>query len=274
MANTIDTAFIEEFDSAVKLAYQQEGSLLRGTCRTKTGVRASARNFQLLGKGEATEKGRNGMIPPMQPEHTTVAYTLVDKYAADYVDMLDELKINIAEKEALKRTAVAALGRAADKQIIEVLDTGSVYAGEATDGFTKEKFKTALKTLLKNDVKNDGDITCVLGWDQWYELLEIDQFANADYVSYKDLPWLGKTQGRRWQNVLFIAHNDLTVASSVRKCHMYHSTGIGHGTGQDIVTSIDPIPEKDSWFVKAKMSMGACLIDTEGLVTLRCKEAA
>lgn len=270
----ISTAFIDEFDASVKLAYQRQGSLLRSTCRSKSNVMATKNYFQKLGKGNATAKGRNGMIPPMNPDHTRVYFTLADRYAADYADDLDTMKTNIDEKQNLRDTAVYALGRETDQQIIDVLDTSTSYAGAATDGMTKTKIKTALfDTLYAADVPDDGNVVCVLGWKQWGELLDIPEFKSSDYVSSRDLPWIGNHQAKRWLNVLWIPHSGLSVASSVRKCHMYHKSAVGHGSGQDITTSIDWIAEKDSWFVKAKMSMGACLIDTTGVVTLRCLES-
>ena len=36
---TIDTSFIEEFESGVHMAYQRQGSKLRGTIRTANGVK-------------------------------------------------------------------------------------------------------------------------------------------------------------------------------------------------------------------------------------------
>jgi hypothetical protein len=269
----VSTAFIEEFDSMVKLAYQREGSLLRNTVRQKNNVSATKNYFQKMGKGTATTKGRNGIIPPMNPDHTRVSFTLSDRYAAEYVDDLDDQKINIDEKKALQDTAVYALGRETDQDIIDVLDTTSVYAGTDTDGMTKEKIQEALfKTLLKNDVPDDGRTVCVLGWDQWSELMDIPEFKNADFIGNAALPWVGSHQVKQWLNILWIPHSGLTVSSNVRKCHMYHYSAVGHGSGCDIKTEVAWISEKDSWFVKAKMSMGACVIDTTGIVTLRCLE--
>jgi len=270
----VSTAFIEEFDASVKLAYQRQGSLLRNTCRRKNNVGATKAYFQKHGKGSATSKGRTGLIKPMNSDHTRVYFTLADKYAADYIDDLDDMKINIDEKNALRDTAVYGLGRETDKQIITALDATSVYAGSATDGLTKTKIKTALfDTLYSNDVPDDGQTVCVIGWKQWSELMDITEFKSADYVTSANLPWIGNHSAKKWLNVLWIPHSGLTVSSSVRKCHMYHKTAVGHGSGEDISTEIAWISERDAWFVKAKMSMAACIIDTEGVVTLRCLES-
>lgn len=273
MGNTIDTAFIEQYDADIKLAYQRQGSLLRNTVRRKDNIAANKNYFQKLGTGTATAKGRNGDVVPMNPEHTNVNFTPEDRYAPEYVDSLDDLKTNIDEKDALVKTGVYALGRYTDSQIVTQLDTSTTYAGNNTDGMTKAKIQEALfDNLLDNDVPDDGYITCVLGWKQWSQLLDIEEFKNADYVTSANLPWIGNHSVKKWLNVLWIPHSGLTLTSSVRFCHMYHMTAVGHGTVQDVKTAIDWIPQKVAWLVNAHMSMGACIIDTEGVVTLRCKE--
>lgn len=273
MANTIDTAFIENYDADMKLGYQRKGSLLRNTVRTKNNVAANKAYFQKLGSGTATSKGRNGDLVMMNAEHTNVNFTAVDRYGPALIDDLDELKINVDEKAAQQKTGIYALGRETDDQIITQLDTSTNYAGNATDGLTKGKIQTALfDNLLANDVDDDGEITCVIGWKQWSQLLDIPEFKSADYVSSADLPWIGSREMKRWLNVLWVPHSGLTVAASVRYCHMYHKAAVGHGTVQDVKTSIDWIALKDAWLINSKMSMGACLIDTVGVTTLRCKE--
>lgn len=274
MGNTISTAFIEEYDAAVKLGFQRQGSLLRHTVRNKNNVNATTAYFQKLGKGEASGKGRNGDVPVMNPEHTNVSFTLSDQYAADYVDKLDEQKINIDEKMALQQTGIYAIGRKCDSQIITALDTSTSYSGADTDGLTKDKIKEALfETLYANDVPDDGNVTSVIGWTQWSELLDIKEFANADYVGASELPWIGNSQAKRWMNVLWIPHSGLSVSSSVRKCHMFHKNAVGFGSGAEIKTEMNYVPTKAAHFVNSMMSMGACLIDTTGVVTLRCLES-
>jgi len=62
MANTIDIAFIKQFESEVHLAYQRMGSKLRNTVRTAGNVRGSVVRFQKIGAGAATTKTRNGNL--------------------------------------------------------------------------------------------------------------------------------------------------------------------------------------------------------------------
>ena len=51
----------------------------------------------------------------MELAHTNVEATMSDKYAAEYIDKLDELKTNINERQAVATSAAAALGRKTDE---------------------------------------------------------------------------------------------------------------------------------------------------------------
>ena len=109
MANTIDQAFIKQFETEVHLAYQRMGSKLRNTVRSSN-VTGSVARFQKIGKGAANTKARNGDVTAMELAHTNVEATMADFYAPEYIDKLDELKININERQAVAQSAAAALG--------------------------------------------------------------------------------------------------------------------------------------------------------------------
>ena len=100
MANTIDQAFIKQFETEVHMAYQRMGSKLRNTIRS-TNVSGSTARFQKIGTGTASTKTRNGDVSTMELAHTNVEVTMSDHYAAELIDKLDELKININERQAV-----------------------------------------------------------------------------------------------------------------------------------------------------------------------------
>jgi hypothetical protein len=124
MANTIDQAFIKQFETEVHMAYQRMGSKLRNTIRS-TNVTGSTARFQKIGTGAASTKTRNGDVTTMELAHTNVEATMADYYAAEYIDKLDELKININERQAVAQSAAAALGRQTDALIVAAMDAGA-----------------------------------------------------------------------------------------------------------------------------------------------------
>lgn len=273
MAKDLDQAFVQEFGDDIKLAYQRETQKLRAMVRSVTGVRGSSYTFQKLGKGTAGPKtSGGGFVPVMNLDHDPVEVTLEDSYAGEYIDKLDELKINHDERGAVAKTAAAAQNRKADSQIVAALDANTNFAGANTDGMTKAKALTAFEALGDNDVPDDGERYALVGFKQWTELLAIDEFANSDYVGSEDLPWNGST-GKRWLGTIWCPFSGLTKTSNVRFCHWFHKTAIGHASGQDIETMVSWENTRGAHFVNAMMSQGAGLIDATGVQTLRCRES-
>ena len=95
MSISVDQVFIKQFEADVHLAYQQMGTKLRSTIRSKTGVVGTSTTFQKVGRGIASTKSRHGIVPVMNLNHTPVECTLQDYYAGDWIDALDELKTNV-----------------------------------------------------------------------------------------------------------------------------------------------------------------------------------
>jgi hypothetical protein len=272
MANTISTSFIAQYNSEVHLAFQR-GQLLRSTVRTAQ-AEGSTYIFQKIGTGVATDKARNGYVVPMNPTHGTATATLVDKFAPEYIDKLDTLKQNIDERTAMIKSAVMALQRAADAQIVTILDANaSTSAGPSTTGLTMAKVAIALyQRLFAGDVPDDGQVTAAIGWTQYGELKQLQQFSGFEYVGDAKPMLRGSMQGT-WNNVLWIPTSGLSTAGSTyRKCAVFHKSAIGHAIGQEISSEINYIPERVSWLIDAFMSMGAVEIDATGIVPMPCAE--
>ena len=107
MSTTIDQSFVKQFESDVHFAYQRMGSKLRNTVRTKTNVKGKSTTFQTAGAGIG-EKARHGQVPIMNLVHAPVECLLKDHYAGEYIDELDELKVN-HEKMVAAESGAGAL---------------------------------------------------------------------------------------------------------------------------------------------------------------------
>ena len=190
MSTTIDQAFIKQFEREVHEAYQRQGSKLRNTVRTISDVNGSSAVFQKVGKGTASTKSTHGMVPVMNLDHSSIEVILEDYYAGDWVDRLDELKVNIDERQVIANAGAHALGRKTDELVINALVTASANTVlDGNIGLTKDKILSAFETFGENDVPDDGQRFCIVGWKQWSELLEIEEFVNADYIGNDALPF-------------------------------------------------------------------------------------
>jgi hypothetical protein len=275
MATSIDNAFVKQFEREVHESYQRQGSKLRGTVRNINNVNGSTAVFQKVGKGTASTKSTHGMVPVMNLSHTAIEATLSDYYAGDWVDRLDELKVNIDERQVIANAGAYALGRKTDELIITALASvsGGQEIGDGNTGMTITKVMEAFEKLGNADVPDDGERYGVVGWKQWSQLLQIPEFASAEYVGPDELPFQSITQAKRWLGMLIIPHSGLPVDSSdIRSCFFYHRTAIGHAAGSDVQTDITWHGDRAAHFVNNMMSQGAALIDSSGVVEIKCDE--
>ena len=219
MSISIDNVFIKQFEAEVHLAFQQMGTKLRSTVRTKNDVKGSSTTFQKIGKGIASTKSRHGLVPVMNLDHTPVECVLTDYYAGDWVDELDELKTNVDERRVVASAGAYALGRKSDELIITELNKATKSVAEGSAGLTKSKIFEALEYLNANDVPDDGQRFGVVGVHQWNELLSMDEFSNADYVG-DSYPLLKGTESRKWMGINWILHNSLPISSGTRCCFL------------------------------------------------------
>ncbi len=272
MSTTIEQGFIKQFEAEVFQAYQRQGSKLRNTVRNSSGVIGSSTVFQKIGKGIAQTKSRHGDVPVMNLERSTVEAALQDYYAGDWIDKLDEIKTNVDERTVIASAGAYALGRKTDELIIEELDKTTNTITNASTGLTIEKIQEAFETLGQNDIPDDGERYCIVGWKQWSDLLTLKEFASADYVGADQLPFVS-TQAKQWLGTLFIPHSGLPVdEADVRTCYWYHKSAVGHASGADVETDITWHGDKAAHFVNNMMSQGAILIDDDGIVAIDCAE--
>ena len=273
MSVSVDQVFIKQFEADVHLAYQQMGTKLRATVRSKSGVIGASTTFQKVGRGTASTKSRHGIVPVMNLNHEPVECILQDYYAGDWVDALDELKTNVDERRVVASAGAYALGRKTDELIISALDTATSAVGDYSTGLTKDLILSAVEILNENDVPDDGRRFAVVGVQQWNELLSMDEFVSADYVG-NDLPLVSGGASKKWLGITWIMHNDLPMdTTDQRDCFIYHATSIGHACGQEVKTDISWHGERAAHFISNSMSQGAVMIDDAGIVRLKCKDS-
>jgi hypothetical protein len=272
MSTTIDQAFVKQYEKDVHDAYQRRGSKLRMTVRRKDNVVGSSTTFQTVGKGVATQKTRNGVITPMNVSHSPVECALADYYAGDWVDKLDETKTNLDERRVLVNAGAYALGRKTDELIIAQLDatTNNVAAGGT--GMTLAKVLSGMNTLGDADVFEEGRMHAIVPWNEWTDLLQIDQFASADFIPNDKKPFVEGVESRFWLGTLWMPHSGLEalVSGGVSKSYWYHEDSVGCASGEDVTADVTWHGDRQAFFVNNRMSMGAKLIDAAGVIEIQC----
>lgn len=275
MSTTLDNAFVKQFEREVHEAYQRMGSKLRHTVRTINQVNGSVAVFQKVGKGTAATKSTHGMVPVMNLDHSAVEVSLQDFYAGDWVDRLEELKVNIDERQVIANAGAYALGRKTDELIITALASTPVgqEIADANTGMTLTKIMSALGKLGNADVPDDGQRYAVVGWKQWSEMLSLPEFASADFVGPENLPFQAQMQAKFWLGTYWVPHSGLPVdVNDIRSCFWYHKSAIGHAVAADVNTDISWHGDRAAHFINNMMSQGAVLIENTGVVEIMCDE--
>tara|TARA_R100001440_G_scaffold50216_2_gene70185 strand:+ start:3346 stop:4173 length:828 start_codon:yes stop_codon:yes gene_type:complete len=263
MASTIDTAFIKQFESEVHLAYQRMGSKLRNTVRMANNVTGSVVRFQKIGTGSASTKSRNGLVTPMELAHTTVEATMSDFYAAEYIDKLDELKININERQAVATSAAAALGRKTDEILYTAMDAGanSTQIHDTSSAVEKADLLSLFETFGTANIPEDGGRYLAMHPKGFADLFNITEFASSDFVGEQNLPFAGGMTMKQ-----FLGFNIFsTAAITAGKNMAYHTTAVGLGINSDVQTELNYVAERASHLATSMMSMGATVIDDNGI---------
>ena len=284
MSTSIDTAFITSFEAKVHEVFQRKGSQLKDAVRMKTDVVGSTAVFQKVGTGTATTKARHGTITPMNQTHTAPQCTLADFYAGDWVDKLDEAKININERDVIANGGAMALGRKVDDQITTVLDTTTQSTVTLTVTTKANILATALEfaeAAWANDVPNDGEVYAAVTARYWSQLMLLDQFQNADYVgtdgqSFRTGPVSMPGRWKDWMGIKWKMQTGLPGAgTSTAKCFIWHKSAIGYAVAASAgnVAGRAPVSADITWhgdraahFVNNMMSGQACLIDDTGVI--------
>jgi|TARA_R110000822_G_scaffold19419_4_gene63375 hypothetical protein len=261
MANTIDTAFIKQFETEVHVAYQRMGSKLRNTVRTSN-VTGSVARFQVIGKGVANTKSRNGNVTPMELAHTTVEATMADFYAPEYIDKLDELKTNINERQAVAQSAAAALGRKTDELIYAAMDAaGGTAIHDTSSALEIADLLSLFETMGLNDVPEDGQRYLAMNPKGYADLFAISQFASSDFVGEQNLPFAGGMTMKEFMGFKVFSTSAVTAGKNIA----YHTSSVGLGINADVQTEVNYVAEKASHLATSMMSMGAVGIDANGI---------
>jgi hypothetical protein len=276
MATSITNAFITQFEAEVHMAYQRMGSKLKNLVRTVNGVNGNTVKFQKVAKGSANTKARHAEVVAMDLAHSNVSATLTDYYAADYVDKLDELKVNIDERQVVANSAAYALGRKTDSVITSIMENATQLANNSSGtgtGMNLGKAQAMMELFNTNDVPDDQQRYWVVGPKQWSDLINLDQFSRVEYVGESELPYAGGMTAKRWLGFLWFVHSGLeTSGSTDRHTVAFHKSSIGLGIGSDVKTEVNYIPEKVSHLITSMLSIGGTVIDSDGIRVQKCAE--
>lgn len=284
----ISTAFIAQYGAEVKQAFQQKKSKLMDAVRVHRGVRGSTYTFPTLAKLSAVDAPAYGAdISSTAPTHGTATATLADKYAPVYVKELELLKTNIDAKREYVMGTVATMNRFVDQNIVATLDAATMASGHeiaadfdgdlTNEGLTLAKIKEASRLLNKQDVEPE-DRFLVISPDQLDDALGVAQLTSSDYMVANTLNGIREGSIKYAFGFNWIMSNELNLnvnsgGATVRACYAFSKTAVGVALGQEIESKVDWVPQKVSWLINSKVSLGSTMIEDAGIVRIQTDEA-
>lgn len=297
MSNQIPTWMVEQFKQNVIVLSQQKGSRLRNACRVDGDVVGERVHYDRIGSVDAQRSTtRHGDSPLMNTPHSRRSAVMYDYEWGDMVDSFDKLKTINDPTNMYAVSAIWALGRGLDDEIINAMfgtaaagkdgatsialpstqkiavDDHTYDSGTGNVGLTLSKLIKAKEILLASDVDEDMTefyVACTR--KQLSNLLTTTEVKSSDYNSVKAL-----VQGDvdTFMGFRFIRTERMTTDSNGdRQVAAFTSNAIGVGLPQDYNVQIGPRPDKKfNPYVYASASFGAVRVEDEQVVEIACAE--
>ncbi len=264
-----------EFNSQVKTAYQAMGGL-RQHVRVATGVIGLTERFRLSGRGQATPRVPQTDVIPMGTTYSEATATLTDWNAAEYTDVFDQAKTNIAERAVVAGNIAGAITRREDQMILAALDAANTPATilNGGTGMTYAKLLRA-SSLMDGRAVPMGSRKLIISARGKEDLLSDTKFISRDFVSahYIETGRLPSILGFEIEIIDNRDEGGLNLAATIRTNFAYDKAALGLAIGIERPTAVDWIPEKTSWLANRLLSAGAVAIDPLGIIEIETVEA-
>lgn len=310
MPVTVDQAWVVRFHDQLLLTYQQMGSLLENLIdpiMVHRGVQAAIDHHERLGNVIA-----NDVISPfgqtniLNPAHSRRAITLQSSDAAVLISDEHTLRSMVNPQNGYTRTIVGALGRRADKHILDAAigtaSTASVTSGSGVvtygtqalpagqkiggaTAFDLARTINAAELLSKAGVPNGaGERIVLYSPGQLRDILAITQASSSDFTK-NQIHDRGTINGVEWEGFRWIEIADvvdpsvtvlqrmLALSGTTRSCIAFHRGAIGLSIGQDITTKINERADLNNCLqVRSVLKMAAGRVWEGGVVQIDALE--
>ena len=264
------TAFQTQYRQEFIAGFEQRQSLLRQAVTTEANVQGNSAVFLVADSGSATAvtRGVDGLIPARADSLTQNTATL-----AEWHDLVRRTGFNLYASQGdgrriMQQTTMGVLNRKIDTDILAALENTTQDLGSTGATADLNMVMWAKAILGTNAVPADGNIFAAISPSFEAYLMQVKEFASADYVNNK--PFSNNLTMFRWAGVNFIVHPKITgIGTSSEKCLMWHKDAIGHAfdVGQ-LNIDADYNREQDYAWARASGYMGSKLLQNSGVVLM------
>lgn len=294
MTVSIPVSFVSQYNKNLQMLCQQKGSKLRGLVSVEQ-VTGECAYFEQIGAVEATEAAaRNGAgytyhteTPITDTPYSRRRLDMTTFRLADLIENDDRVKLLIDPTNQTAQTFANALGRAIDMKLLKMavgtaktghdgsteveLPASQVVDSTAAAVFNVDKL-IEVKTLMdKADVPEEDRYMAVSAADL-KNLLKDQKATSVDYAAVRAL-----VQGQidTFMGFKFVRISDkvwTAAGIAANTAVAFHREGLKLGIGQDIITHIDPRPDRNyATQVYSEINFGACRMDENKVVQVKSK---
>lgn len=282
MAITIDSAFIEEYNSLVRHLAQQSETLIRPHV-TEVASGGEGYNFERLASSDAIEKTQRRLatiyVDDTWSRRRAVPRTFHHNMTVEHEDKVQML---VDPQSAYARNQGMAMRRAIDNEIIaattRAADDGAggtvafpagQTVGNGTAPISFDMITEVQEKFMQNTINPDIPKVFVVGPTQVRKLMQLTEQTSADYVQKQALQQLSATGiVPNWMGFTWIVSTLLNAPGAGElDCFAMTKDAIGLAVNQDTFTRIGEDPAHNYMIqVYSQWTMGAVRVEDEHIV--------
>lgn len=265
-----DTAFQAQYRQEFIAGFEQVETLLRKTVTSEAVIKGNQAVFLVADSNGAkpVQRGVNGLIPARPDNLNQYTATLSENHDLSRRTGFNVFASQGDARKIMQMTTMGVINRGIDQQILGELANATATTGPAATA-SLQMVAWAKTILGNNQVPLDGNISAAISPAFHGYLMQVKEFANAQYIN--DKPFENQPIMFRWYGVNFIVHNNLVgVGTASESCYMWHRSAIGHAVDtKDVVSLAGYEEEQDYSWARCTIFMGAKLLQTKGVVLMR-----
>lgn len=284
MSTTITQAFVQQWDSAIRLQAQQKESRLVQTVTDRGAITGESFTANRLAPAENTPANstRHGDTVFSDITHSTRVAIMQDFFQALPVDRNDEPKLLANPNGAYQESLVAAWNRRKDAIVWAALvgsaqikdgSTVAVPSGQTilhgSAGLTKAKILTTRKLFRKNEADDMAgeQIYFAYNSEMLEDILADTTLTSADWMAVKMLQQ-GDVSGK-WCGFNWVPYEGISFATPTYTTAAWCKSAVHFGTGFVEGTAGRRKDKKNLMQVDMAGSVGAVRVEEEKVVLVQ-----
>ena len=282
MAETIDIAFVQQYQATMRLLLQQKDSRLEGTTIPPVKMEGENLYWERLAATEAVAlTARHADTPNIEPDHSRRMSTAAPYVWATLLDRQDASRMLVDPKGPYQESARMAMNRRKDRIILAALG-GNAYSGKTgatavalpagqkvahgSVGMTIAKLLNAKQLLDEAEAPEERFFTCPS--ESIIDLLGTTEVTNQDYNTVRALVagQIDSFLGFKFiRTELIYLENSSTTTTWY--CYAFCKGAIGFGSLEDITVRLTERADKNyAWQAYCSMDIGASRIEDEMVI--------